>query len=137
MGDCRHILEDLPENTVDLIITSPPYADQRKETYGGIRPDEYVDWFLPITEQFNKEKKFSMYQEAVMVPMGNWAKSRLRNLSITDKRRDNSKVASRMGRPSIGIEIYPDYYQQLREKVDLLDMQLLDEPEGCYGSKSA
>ena len=39
-----------------------------------------------------------MYQENVMVPMGDWAKSRLRNLSETDKIRDNSKVGSGFGK---------------------------------------
>jgi site-specific DNA-methyltransferase (adenine-specific)/site-specific DNA-methyltransferase (cytosine-N4-specific) len=33
-----------------------------------------------------------------MVPMGDWAKSRLRNLSETDKRRDNTKVGSGFGK---------------------------------------
>ena len=39
-----------------------------------------------------------MYQEEVMVPMGDWAKTRLKNLSETDKRRDNSKVGSGFGK---------------------------------------
>ena len=39
-----------------------------------------------------------MYQEAVMVPMGDWAKSRLKNLSETDKIRDESKVGSGFGK---------------------------------------
>jgi len=39
-----------------------------------------------------------MYQEEVMVPMGDWAKNRLRNLSETDKIRDNSKVGSGFGK---------------------------------------
>ena len=39
-----------------------------------------------------------MYQESVMVPMGDWAKARLRNLSETDKRRDESKVRSGFGK---------------------------------------
>jgi len=39
-----------------------------------------------------------MYQENVMVPMGNWAKSRLRNLSSTDKIRDDSKTSSGFGK---------------------------------------
>ncbi len=51
LGDCRKILKDLPDNSVDLIFTSPPYADQRKNTYGGIPPDKYVAWFLPITSE--------------------------------------------------------------------------------------
>src|SRR5450432_2218003 len=169
LGDSKDILKKLPNNSVDLIVTSPPYADQRKGTYGGIHPDKYVGWFLPITVemlrvlkptgtfilnikekvldgerstyvmelilemrkqgwfwteefiwhkkncypgkwpnrfrdawerllQFNKSKKFNMYQEEVMVPMGDWAKSRLKNLSDTDKTRDNSKVGSGFGK---------------------------------------
>jgi site-specific DNA-methyltransferase (adenine-specific)/site-specific DNA-methyltransferase (cytosine-N4-specific) len=154
---------------VDLIVTSPPYADQRKTTYGGINVREYVDWFLPISEellrvlkptgtfilnikekvvegerstyvmelilemrkqgwlwteefiwhkkncfpgkwsnrfrdawerllQFNKDKKFNMYQDAVKVPIGDWAKDRLKNLSETDKIRDNARNGSGFGK---------------------------------------
>lgn len=168
-GDCLEKLKEFPNSSVDLIITSPPYADQRKNTYGGIKPEKYVSWFLPITAelfrvlkndgtfilnikekvqngerstyvlelilemkrqgwlwteefiwhkkncypgkwpnrfrdawerllQFNKAKKFNMYQEAIMVPMGDWAKNRLKNLSEVDKIRDNSKVGSGFGK---------------------------------------
>ena len=41
----------MPDDSVDLVFTSPPYADQRKNSYGGIAPDEYVEWFLPVSEQ--------------------------------------------------------------------------------------
>lgn len=51
-GDCEQVLKDFPDDSVDLIITSPPYADARKKAYGGVHPDGYVDWFLPKTEQF-------------------------------------------------------------------------------------
>ena len=169
LGDCRKELKKIPDNSVDLIITSPPYADQRKSTYGGIKVDEYVKWFLPISEellrvlkptgtfilnikekvvdgerstyvmelilemrkqgwlwteefiwhkkncfpgkwsnrfrdawerllQFNKEKKFNMYQDAVKIPIGDWAKGRLKNLSETDKIRDNAKNGSGFGK---------------------------------------
>ncbi len=50
-GDCLDILQQLPDDSIDLIFTSPPYADQRKKTYGGVKPDEYVEWFLPRAEQ--------------------------------------------------------------------------------------
>lgn len=50
-GDSKEKLKLLLNSSVDLIVTSPPYADQRKGTYGGIHPDEYVKWFLPISEQ--------------------------------------------------------------------------------------
>jgi site-specific DNA-methyltransferase (adenine-specific)/site-specific DNA-methyltransferase (cytosine-N4-specific) len=169
LGDSKEKLKLLQDNSVDLIVTSPPYADQRKSTYGGVHPDKYVEWFLPISNQllrvlkptgtfilnikekvvagerstyvmeliiamrkqgwfwteefiwhkknsypgkwpnrfrdswerllqFNKEKKFHMYQEEVMVPMGDWSKNRLKNLSETDKIRDNSKVGSGFGK---------------------------------------
>jgi DNA modification methylase len=169
LGDCTEVLKELPANSVDLIFTSPPYADQRKATYGGVKPDEYVNWFLPISEelarvlkptgtfilnikekvvdgerstyvlelilemrkqgwlwteefiwhkkncypgkwpnrfrdswerllQFNKDKRFAMYQEAVMVPMGDWAKTRLRKLNNADKMRDESRVGSGFGK---------------------------------------
>ncbi|NTW51946.1 MAG: site-specific DNA-methyltransferase [Chlorobiaceae bacterium] len=170
LGDCKDILQSLPDNSVDLIFTSPPYADQRKQTYGGIHPDKYVDWFLPISAhllrvlkpsgtfilnikekvlngerstyvmelilemrkqqgwlwteefiwhkknsypgkwpnrfrdswerliQFNKSRSFYMNQESVMVPMGDWSRSRLKNLSETDKTRDESKVGSGFGK---------------------------------------
>ncbi len=48
-GDCRQVLTTLPSDSIDLIVTSPPYADQRKSTYGGVAPDKYVEWFLPIS----------------------------------------------------------------------------------------
>ena len=50
-GDSRHELAKLPGASIDLIVTSSPYADQRKSTYGGIHADEYVDWFLPISAE--------------------------------------------------------------------------------------
>jgi site-specific DNA-methyltransferase (adenine-specific) len=168
-GDSLDILKTMGDNTIDLIVTSPPYSDQRKTTYGGIHPDHYVEWFLPISAEllrvlkptgsfilnikekvskgerhtyvielilalkkqgwlwteeymwhkknsfpgkwpnrlrdawerllhFNKDKKFHMYQDNVKVPIGNWSKTRLKNLSETDKTRDESKVGSGFGK---------------------------------------
>jgi len=47
-GNCLDLLKKLDDSSVDLIITSPPYGTQRKDSYGGIHPDQYVSWFLPI-----------------------------------------------------------------------------------------
>jgi DNA modification methylase len=44
-------LENIADNSVDLVFTSPPYADSRTDSYGGVRPDRYVEWFLPISEE--------------------------------------------------------------------------------------
>lgn len=169
LGDCREVLKTLDDNSIDLIITSPPYADRRKNTYGGIAPEQYVQWFLPISGQllrvlkptgtfilnikektdkgersiyvlelilalrnqgwlwteefiwhkkncypgkwpnrfrdawerllqFNKTRNFNMYQETVMLPVGDWANGRLKRLSETDKIRDNSKSGSGFGK---------------------------------------
>jgi len=35
-GDALHILRSIPDRTIDLIVTSPPYADKRTNSYGGI-----------------------------------------------------------------------------------------------------
>lgn len=51
-GDCLEVLRDFPDDCIDLIITSPPYADSRRKTYGGIHPDRYVEWFIPRSAQF-------------------------------------------------------------------------------------
>ncbi len=44
LGDCRTELPKLDAASIDLIVTSPPYANQRAATYGGIKPNDYVDW---------------------------------------------------------------------------------------------
>ncbi len=168
-GDCTVAMRQLASSSVDLVVTSPPYADQRVNTYGGISPDRYVEWFLPITDEilrvlkptgsfvlnikervvngerhtyvieliqamrergwlwteeyiwhkkncypgkwpnrfrdawerclhFTKAPRFAIYQDAVRVPMGDWKHSRLKNLSETDKRRDDSRVGSGFGK---------------------------------------
>lgn len=51
-GDCLEVLKQYPNNSVDLIVTSPPYADARKKDYGGCAPEEYLDWFLPRSMEF-------------------------------------------------------------------------------------
>jgi DNA modification methylase len=51
LGDCKEKLKELKTNSINLIFTSPPYCDSRKNTYGGIHPDQYVEWFLPISKE--------------------------------------------------------------------------------------
>ena len=43
-GDCVDVMRSLGAGTVDAIITSPPYAEQRKSTYGGISQEDYPAW---------------------------------------------------------------------------------------------
>ena len=144
LGDCLEVLKTFDPGSIDLIVTSPPYSNRRKSTYGGTPPDKYINWFLPISKelkrvlkpegtfilnikehceggtrhtyvirlilalidqgwlwteefiwhkkssypgkwpnrfrdswerllQFNKQRQFDMYQEAVMQPAGKWS----------------------------------------------------------------
>ena len=168
-GDCVEILKKIPANSVDLVITSPPYADNRKSTYRGVPVSRYVEWFHPIsleifrvlkqdgsfilnikervvngergtyvyklvldlighgwlwTEEyiwhkkntfpgkwpnrfrdlwehcyhFTKSKNFRMYQDAVRVPVGEWAEKRLAKLSPKDRIRYESRTKSGFGK---------------------------------------
>lgn len=51
-GDCEVILSTFPKSSVDLIFTSPPYADRRKKTDVGIPAKDYVEWFMPKAQEF-------------------------------------------------------------------------------------
>lgn len=50
-GDCLEEMKKIEDNSIDLIVTSPPYADQRKNTYGGVKVDDYVEWWIPRTKE--------------------------------------------------------------------------------------
>lgn len=54
LGDCKDVLARFPVDSVELIVTSPPYADARKSTYGGVPPDQYADWFLERSAEFQR-----------------------------------------------------------------------------------
>ncbi len=170
LGNCTKVLPTIPDSSVDLVFTSPPYADNRRKTYNGTPINDYVEWFLPISKEifrvlkpegsfvlnikeravngerqtyvlklilemreqqnwlwteeyiwhkknsypgkwpnrfrdawerclhFTKNKKFQMFQEEVMVPMGKWAEKRLSKLSPEDQTRHESKAESGLGR---------------------------------------
>ena len=46
VGDSHELLASIDDNRVDLVITSPPFALQRKKEYGNKDQDEYVDWLV-------------------------------------------------------------------------------------------
>ncbi len=169
LGDAIDLLRCLPVDSIDFVMTSPPYADNRKSTYKGVPIAQYVEWFAPYTDEllrtlkpdgsfilnikeravdgerqtyvlelilqmkrqgwywideyiwhkrnsypgkwpnrfrdawerclhFSKDKRFRMFQEEVMVPVGDWAETRLRHLSETDLKRDESRVGSGFGK---------------------------------------
>lgn len=56
-GDCLKELRKFPDASINLIVTSPPYADRRKKDYDGVAPEKYVEWFLPISQEFYRVLK--------------------------------------------------------------------------------
>ena len=58
-GQCYHadaldVLRRLPEGSVALVLTSPPFALRRQKAYGNVTPAEYVEWFWPFAEQIHR-----------------------------------------------------------------------------------
>lgn len=51
LGDSRAVLQQLPDSSVNLVFTSPPYALHFKKEYGNVRKDEYVEWFLTFARE--------------------------------------------------------------------------------------
>ena len=58
-GDCFELIKDLPNNSVDLVITSPPYADivNYGKNISVKKPTEYVDWILPLFKDIHRVLK--------------------------------------------------------------------------------
>ena len=56
-GDAGSLLSDIPNESVDLIITSPPFALQRQKDYGNAEQQDYVEWFSTFAEIVYKKLK--------------------------------------------------------------------------------
>lgn len=55
--DCLNVLKKMSDNSIDMVLTSPPYADRRKATYGGMKSNEYINWFSPIALEVKRVLK--------------------------------------------------------------------------------
>ncbi|MFA6221225.1 MAG: site-specific DNA-methyltransferase [Desulfomonilaceae bacterium] len=51
VGDSLELLGELPDNSIDLVMTSPPFALQRQKTYGNVEETEYVQWIKPFGKE--------------------------------------------------------------------------------------
>ena len=58
-GDSYHFISGLGANSVDLVVTSPPFGLIREKEYGNVPADEYLDWFRPYATQFHRILKKS------------------------------------------------------------------------------
>ena len=54
VGDSLDLLGKLPRESVDLVLTSPPFALQRQKEYGNVGQEEYVEWLLPFASEVKR-----------------------------------------------------------------------------------
>lgn len=54
LGDSLEFMKQIPDKSVNLVMTSPPFALKRKKEYGNVAAKEYVDWFIPFAEQMKR-----------------------------------------------------------------------------------
>ncbi|OAQ21010.1 DNA-methyltransferase [Thermosulfurimonas dismutans] len=57
VGDALSLLKFLPEESIDLVITSPPFPLQRQKDYGNVDQNEYIDWLLNFTIEVKRVLK--------------------------------------------------------------------------------
>ncbi len=57
VGDSLELFTKLPAESVDLVVTSPPFALQREKEYGNEKQDDYVDWLLQFAEPIKRVLK--------------------------------------------------------------------------------
>jgi site-specific DNA-methyltransferase (cytosine-N4-specific) len=58
-GQCYHadsldVLRELPDDSVALVVTSPPFALRRQKAYGNVAPSDYVEWFWPFAVEIQR-----------------------------------------------------------------------------------
>lgn len=57
LEDALKLLGSVPSNSVQAIITSPPYALHFKKEYGNVEKTSYVNWFLDFAREFYRVLK--------------------------------------------------------------------------------
>jgi DNA modification methylase len=54
LGDSSKLMTEMPEESINLVITSPPFALTRKKAYGNADDADYVDWFMPFAREIHR-----------------------------------------------------------------------------------
>lgn len=57
LGDSLELIRAVPEESINLILTSPPFALTRKKEYGNESEERYIEWFLPFAREFRRVLK--------------------------------------------------------------------------------
>jgi DNA modification methylase len=54
LGDTLELIQFIEDSSINLILTSPPFALTRKKEYGNESADKYIEWFLPFAYEFKR-----------------------------------------------------------------------------------
>jgi DNA modification methylase len=54
VGDSLLLLDRLEPDSIDLVLTSPPFALQRQKIYGNVDQDDYVEWLLEFCKKVHR-----------------------------------------------------------------------------------
>ncbi|WP_107806189.1 DNA-methyltransferase [Nodularia spumigena] len=54
LGDSLKLIKSLDQNSINLILTSPPFALTRQKAYGNESAEKYIEWFLPFAHEFKR-----------------------------------------------------------------------------------
>jgi site-specific DNA-methyltransferase (cytosine-N4-specific) len=54
LGDSLELMKELPDESINLVVTSPPFALTRKKAYGNKEDHEYVQWFMPFANEIHR-----------------------------------------------------------------------------------
>jgi site-specific DNA-methyltransferase (cytosine-N4-specific) len=54
LGDSQELIKSVTDNSINLILTSPPFALTRKKEYGNESAEKYIEWFLPFAYEFKR-----------------------------------------------------------------------------------
>jgi DNA modification methylase len=101
IGDCFELIKSLEENSVDLVVTSPPYADivSYGKNVSTKKPDDYVDWILPLFKEIYRVLKPS---GSFILNIGDKCEGGLRSTYIYDLISRNNKETK--------LKLYDTYY---------------------------
>jgi len=73
-GDALELSKQIPDDSLSLIMTSPPFALNKKKPYGNVSSEKYIDWFRPFANEFHRILKED--GSLVIHIGGSWEKGR-------------------------------------------------------------
>lgn len=107
-ADSLEFMQSLPDDSIDLVLTSPPYALHFKKEYGNASQEDYVAWFLPFAREIERIIKPSGSFIEFLTDPGDMVLDPFAGSNTT------GYVAEGLKRKWIGVELRSDYAEESR-----------------------